>query len=78
MRKIYMVYKNEEPGDNNDWNQTNRKLNASGTKIIADSRPKNKKDNLITKKNRVSRKEYKEKLDMGEKWRNHYVWTKFH
>ena len=38
MNEIFMDYKNAEPGDNNDWNPTNRKLKAMGTKIIAAAR----------------------------------------
>ncbi|MBU1568153.1 MAG: hypothetical protein KJ630_21335 [Proteobacteria bacterium] len=71
MRKIYMVYKNEEPGDNNDWNPTNKKSQSLGTKIIADARPKTQRKHPIPKKMPRSRKEYIEDMAMKEKWWAH-------
>lgn len=71
MKKIYMDYKNAEPGDNNDLNPTNRKLKAMGTKIIGAANPK-KKNRRPAKGRKMSRKEYIENLEMREKWWRHY------
>jgi hypothetical protein len=72
MGKIYMDYKNSDPGDNNDWNPMNRKLMALGTKMIAEARKKDKKNERVTKKKRMSRKEYINNMAMKQKWWDHY------
>lgn len=51
---------------------TRKELRAWATKIIADARPKNHKEKRVTKKNRMSRKEYIESLAMRDKWWSHY------
>lgn len=72
MNKIYMDYDKSEPSDTNDGHLTRKELQAWGTKIIADARPKNHKKSRVAKKNRMSRKEYIESLEMREKWWKHY------
>lgn len=71
MSKKYTDHKNSEPGDNNERNLTRKELQAMGTKIIADARPK-KKMSSKPKKKRVPRKEYIENMAMKEKWWKHY------
>jgi hypothetical protein len=56
MGKNHIKIKNLDFGDNNLRNLTRKELQAWGTKIIADARPKNHKKSRITKKNRMSRK----------------------
>ncbi len=72
MDKNHIEIKNFDFGDNNLRNLTRKELQAWGTKIIADARQKNHKKSRVTKKNRMSRKEYIESLDMREKWWSHY------
>ena len=72
MDKNHIEIKNLDFGDNNLRNLTRKELQAVGTKIIADARPKNSKKSRATKKNRMSRKEYIESLKMREKWWKHY------
>jgi hypothetical protein len=72
MSKIYMDYKNAEHGDYTDCNLTRKELQAWGTKIIADARPKKKITKRISNKKLISRKEYIENMAMREKWWKHY------
>lgn len=72
MVKEHKEIENSDLGDNNQRILTRKELQAWGTKIIADARPKNHKKFRSIKKKQMSREEYLEKMAMKQKWWDHY------
>lgn len=72
MSGIKRKYNRNELENINDLNLSRKELQAWGTGIIADARPKKKRRRSGDQKKLMSRKEYIKNQEMKEKWLKHY------